>query len=279
LRPLAFPRGMAGNAFRGAFGHVASEALFTPKSSGRLLKKGLSLPLAHARGSVTPSTSARTFPSRGREGAVRSIFQQPASGPSGLADPPRPFVLRAAHLDGSAVEPGERFYVDVNLFDQRSEVLEEMLDAFRRLWPDRVELLPVAAPVIRTLELCAPERVEAGRVHFRTPTDLKGSLFTRARDRVSTLSTLYGEGTPDIDFKGMSERAGLIRVVKSQIQHHQTARRSSRTGQTHGIGGFTGTIEYEGPLTEFVPFLKAAFWTGVGRHTVWGNGVIEFVAG
>jgi hypothetical protein len=23
------------------------------------------------------------------------------------------------------------------------------------------------------------------------------------------------------------------------------------------------------------PALRAAFWTGVGRHTVWGNGAIE----
>jgi hypothetical protein len=27
-------------------------------------------------------------------------------------------------------------------------------------------------------------------------------------------------------------------------------------------------------LAEFVPFLRAARWTGVGRQTVWGNGEI-----
>ena len=39
-------------------------------------------------------------------------------------------------------------------------------------------------------------------------------------------------------------------------------------------GGFVGEADYEGNLTEFVPFLKAAEWTGVGRHTVWGKGAI-----
>jgi hypothetical protein len=52
-------------------------------------------------------------------------------------------------------------------------------------------------------------------------------------------------------------------------------RRSSRTGQVHPIGGFVGEAEYEGDLAEFVPYLHAARWTGVGRQTVWGKGEID----
>jgi len=58
------------------------------------------------------------------------------------------------------------------------------------------------------------------------------------------------------------------------VIRREVMRRSSRTGQTHTIGGFTGSAIYAGELTEFMPFLRAAWWTGVGRHTVWGNGVI-----
>ena len=36
-----------------------------------------------------------------------------------------------------------------------------------------------------------------------------------------------------------------------------------------------GVAEYEGELGEFVPFLEAAQWTGVGRQTVWGKGAIR----
>jgi hypothetical protein len=36
-----------------------------------------------------------------------------------------------------------------------------------------------------------------------------------------------------------------------------------------------GSAEYEGDLAEFVPYLRAARWAGVGRQTVWGNGEIE----
>jgi hypothetical protein len=58
------------------------------------------------------------------------------------------------------------------------------------------------------------------------------------------------------------------------LRYVDVQRRSSKTGQVHSIGGFVGEAEYEGDLAEFVPFLKAAQWTGVGRQTVWGKGEI-----
>ena len=33
-----------------------------------------------------------------------------------------------------------------------------------------------------------------------------------------------------------------------------------------------GSVEYEGDLTPFLPFLRAGEWAGVGRQTVWGKG-------
>jgi hypothetical protein len=44
----------------------------------RVLKKLFSLPLADARGSVTPAESEPAFPDRDRKGVARSVFQQPA---------------------------------------------------------------------------------------------------------------------------------------------------------------------------------------------------------
>jgi hypothetical protein len=57
-------------------------------------------------------------------------------------------------------------------------------------------------------------------------------------------------------------------------------RRSSRTGQVHSLGGVVGEAEYQGELGEFLPYLEAGKWTGVGRHTVWGQGevAVEVVA-
>jgi hypothetical protein len=41
------------------------------------------------------------------------------------------------------------------------------------------------------------------------------------------------------------------------------------------VGGFTGFATYIGEMGEFLPILRAAEWTGVGRQTVWGNGAIK----
>jgi hypothetical protein len=76
----------------------------------------------------------------------------------------------------------------------------------------------------------------------------------------------------------MGERAALIQMRRCELQWEQVSRRSGRTGQVHSIGGFTGEAVYEGDLTEFLPWLKAARWVGVGRQTVWGKGDVR-VAG
>ncbi len=106
-----------------------------------------------------------------------------------------------------------------------------------------------------------PEHAARIRVQFLTPTELK-SRDLPSRDRFSTLRSLYGPPR------------------SISISARGRTRRSSRAGQTHPLGGFTGEAEYQaeydGDLDEFLPYLRAGQWTGVGRQTVWGNGEICF---
>ena len=122
-------------------------------------------------------------------------------------------------------------------------------------------------------------------IEFLTPTELKGGegliarpefrvLLARIRDRVSTLRSLYGAGPLDIDFAALAARASAVSLHQCEIREAGTTRHSSRTGRSHPLAGFTGIAAYQGPLTEFVPLLEAAQWTGVGRQTVWGKGEI-----
>jgi hypothetical protein len=81
-----------------------------------------------------------------------------------------------------------------------------------------------------------------------------------------------------LDYKAIGERASLVAMTRCEIEQVSIARRSSRTGQVHSIGGFIGTADYEGPVGEFLPWLSLAQWTGVGRQTVWGKGVIQIIS-
>jgi hypothetical protein len=260
---LYFPSGKAGNTLRGAFGMMLQQITGAPEY-------------------------------------VR-IFEPKAygAGPSGLADSPRPFAIRAAQLDGQTIPPGVAFHFDVHLFDLTADRRPLFVAAFARLAEEglgpgraRAELISVDQEDVAIALDGPPERANRIRVQFATPTELKSRaqraprqgavrpefpiLFARLRDRISTLRALYGPGPLDIDFRAMGERAAAVSLSRCDLTWHATERRSSRTGQTHPLGGFTGEAEYDGDLGEFLPYLRAGQWTGVGRQTVWGKGEICF---
>jgi hypothetical protein len=274
IDPVWFPPGKAANIFRGAFGEIFRKIACVPGCSGAKL-------CPRAQGCAY----ARMFEPRATGG-----------GPSGFEDLPRPFVLRAASLDGRRFGAGERFSLGVNVFDPHIPALDYFRMAFEKLieqglGPDRPRI-----EVIEAIELPCVAADLSGRrepvgkikVTFLTPTELKSdgeilreprfeALFGRARDRVTGLIAFYqSPGEPnDLDFRAIGERSTAVRMTACRIATHDYERRSSRTGQRHNLGGFTGEAEYEGDLAEFLPYLEAAYWTGVGRLTVWGNGMIR----
>jgi hypothetical protein len=190
------------------------------------------------------------------------------------------------------VAAGAAFQFQLHLFLAGEAALEAIEGAFREaarcgIGPGRgrAEMgAPTAEPVVVDLAPRA-DAPAAVRVEFLSPTELKHEgqvaarphfeiLFARIRDRVSALRELYGPGPLAIDFRAMGERAEAVRMTGCGLEHVDLERRSSRTGQTHPLGGFTGWADYEGPLAEFLPYLEAAAWTGVGRQAVWGKGEI-----
>jgi len=243
------------------------------------------------------------------------VFQPAGHGPSGLADPPRPFVFRARHLDGRTFQPGESFHFDLHVFLLDPEILSSFVRTFAALSHEglgprrgKAELLRVhrfalgdspeadlvagatVQPVALALEPASLSQArQRVRVDFLSPTELKHGqriarspefsiLFARIRDRISTLSQLYGPGPLPIDFQAAGARAEAVRMTNCEIRRQDLERRSSRTGQTHSLGGFVGFAEYEGELAEFLPYLEVARWVGVGRQAVWGNREISLAA-
>jgi hypothetical protein len=216
-----------------------------------------------------------------------------AGGPSGLADWPRPFVLRAAHLDGARFERGEVFDFGLNVFCVGDPMVPRLVEAVERLAAagfgpaqGRAALSGVSGAGRLAIDLAKARPARGARVRFVTPTELKtggalaarpefGVLFARIRDRLSGLRACYGGGPLDVDFAAWGARAARVRLTRCAIAQANVERRSSKSGAWHPLGGFTGEAEYEGELDEFAPYLEAACWTGVGRQTVWGKGQIE----
>jgi hypothetical protein len=202
-------------------------------------------------------------------------------GPSGYHDAPRPFVLRCP----------ASLTVRLNLFDVRAP-LEKLEAAFRAIanagiGPGRAKVSLRSfepQPVLR-LSLWGKPAIGRVTIRFATPTELKSAgavrrepefalLIERLAERVWALGSLYQQWPP-WDYRELLEEARLVQLVDWEWRYEQRQRRSSRTGQTHPLGGFIGTATYEGPVGNFLPLLEIGRWTGVGRQTVWGKGEIQ----
>src|SRR5262249_23518703 len=98
LQPLAFPPGESGNLIRGILGRLLRQVA-SPEEYRDLFEPG----------------------------------EMVGGGPSALKARPRPFVIRCAHLDGVAISPGNRFFLDLHLFELRRPVLPTLARAFENL--------------------------------------------------------------------------------------------------------------------------------------------------
>ena len=272
--PVWFPPGKAANVFRGAVGTILRKIACDPHCVG-----AADCPIA-------------------KDCAYAKMFEPMAhgSGPSGFEDQPRPFVFWAASLNGRRFETGERFTLEVNVFDPNAPAFEYLRLAFEQLGVEGLGPGRARVEVVESRKLppvyvsLAPVADEAPKVcvKFLTPTELKSGgailreprfdvLLARARDRVSVLCSLYQDVLPELDYREIGQRAAAVKMTSAWVEEIKLERLSGRTGQRHGIGGFVGEAEYEGQLAEFVPWLEAAEWVGVGRLTVWGNGRLKII--
>lgn len=289
--PIEFSFPLPENTFRGAFGHV--------------FRKLVCHPSCH---------DAKTCERSADCDYARMFEPRLTGGPSGLSDLPRPFVFRAGRIAGKTYHPGNAFTIDIHVFDLRNPAFAIFSTAMAQLESEglgpkrsRVRLASVhalserdkpaealvlgrnvVAKQLRPIELpLTADRDNCTRieVRFLTPTEIKdaapgtvptfSSLFGRVRDRIANLSAFYGDGPLALDFRALGGRAREVRLVNHHLTEVAAERRSSRTGQRHPLGGFIGNVVYEGDLAPFIPWLRAAYWTGVGRQTVWGKGVVE----
>ena len=291
---VRFPAGKPGNILRGAFGSIFRQLVCDPEcEDARICGQRATCPYARifepsVTGKAPSGLADWPRPFVFRAGHLDGTTVQPGDSfhfelnVFEMSSPTVPYFIQSFTRiadEGLGPSRGRADLAAVHQLDSEGRPVKQIYDGATK----QTEELdpPLELPLTKT-DLDASRL----RVRFVTATELKAGkrlaerpffrvLFGRARDRVSTLRALYQSGPMRSDFRGMGQRAAAVQMTRAEVQWRDIARRSSRTGRTHPIGGFVGEAEYEGDLTEFLPILKAAEWTGVGRHTVWGKGLIR----
>jgi hypothetical protein len=121
-------------------------------------------------------------------------------------------------------------------------------------------------------------------LHFLTPTRLKEQgrwvsvgppfpvLIRTLLGRISSLSYFHCGKRLEVDFRGLIDQAGAVRLKESQTRWEDWDRFSGRQKQRIRMGGLVGRVIYEGNLEPYLPLLAVGELVHVGKGTVFGNG-------
>lgn len=121
---------------------------------------------------------------------------------------------------------------------------------------------------------------------FLTPTRLKFDgnlspkpefhiLFRNLLRRISLLSYFHCAEQLDLDFKGLIEKSKEVRVRKEKLSWYDWERYSNRQDTKMMMGGFIGSITFEGDFEPFLPFILLGEYVHVGKGTSFGLGKYE----
>lgn len=141
--------------------------------------------------------------------------------------------------------------------------------------PERLQLAaPPPGPIpTLTIRLLTPLRLKH---HNHLQAELPFHLLIRAvLRRISTLAAAYGDGEPNLDYRGLTRRAEQVAIRKSDCRWLDLRRYSNRQQSGMLIGGVLGSVTYEGELAEFLPLLRYCEQTHLGKQTAFGLGRIE----
>ncbi|MGD9819577.1 MAG: CRISPR system precrRNA processing endoribonuclease RAMP protein Cas6 [Desulfomonilaceae bacterium] len=123
------------------------------------------------------------------------------------------------------------------------------------------------------------------KIIFQTPLRLKFQnrfndalpfhvLIRAALRRISFLNIYFGQGEPDLDYRGLVNRSNDMKTVDSDLRWLDWERYSNRQEKRMQMGGLVGMATYEGRLTEFIPLLQYCEQVHLGKATTFGLGKI-----
>jgi CRISPR-associated endoribonuclease Cas6 len=123
---------------------------------------------------------------------------------------------------------------------------------------------------------------------FMTPTRLKFDgrlspslefhiLIRNLLRRISLLSYFHCDKELELNFKEIIEKSRDVKVQKEDLSWFDWERYSNRQETKMMMGGFVGSITFEGDFEPFLPFLLLGECIHVGKGTSFGLGKYEIV--
>lgn len=123
------------------------------------------------------------------------------------------------------------------------------------------------------IELLTPLRI---RRNGQLLTDIQFQTLVRnITSRMIAITERYGGWVDRDETERLVMLAGEVKTVKEDLRILHLERYSNRVKEKMDFSGLMGSLEYEGGLTPFVPWLSAAQILHIGRNTTFGMGKIE----
>jgi len=227
---------------------------------------------------------------------------------------PHPFVLEPPLMTKAHFSPGDEFAFTLILFGWATNYLPYCIYAFGEMGKTGIGkyinrtrgcfLVESVATGETTIYTHADRLLKKGEhtgmlsiqgestypdtvtIHLQTPLRLKYQnhlnaelpfhiLVRAALRRISSLFSFYCGREPDIDYKGLVDRATAIETEGSDLHWCDWERYSSRQDARMLMGGMTGSISYTGDLGAFMPILGICEKVHLGKQTTFGLGKIQ----
>jgi len=141
---------------------------------------------------------------------------------------------------------------------------EEIKDTVNRV-PKRLTITFVTP----TLLMFNPDDKKGGSKPVRVPEF--HVVVKRLRDRINRLATAYCGTELNVDYKELGKKAESVKIISVQGGWQERSRKT-RAGERQNLGGFVGTVIYEGDFKEFLLLLQLGEYLHVGKNAAFGNG-------
>ncbi len=228
---------------------------------------------------------------------------------------PHPFVLQPETNCNGQLEKGAELKFSLLLFDRANEFLPQLVYAVQMMGEagigsgrrqglgrfqlenvstEKEEIFNAENPVLRKckkssllqLEETVATETESLTLNLQTPLRLKQNnklardlpfhvLIRTTLRRIAALEDAYGGGEPDLDYRGLVQRAEKVETGETTVRWQELYRYSNRQRKKVSLSGLAGNVSYHGSLTEFVPIIRYAEQVNIGKQTVFGLGKID----